>query len=83
MSTSSILLDGRKKQVFDFVVAYMRDSCGRSPTSREIEAETGIPLSVVNYHLNGMCKDGVLGKHDDGSRNLFVPGSRWVYDVTQ
>lgn len=74
-------LDGRAKQIFDFVVSYMKGAYGRSPTSREIEAETGIPLSVVHYHIRRLCQQGILGKHDEGgTRNLFVPGSRWEYD---
>lgn len=72
-------LKGNALKIFNFVVGYMREHNGRSPTNREIEEGTGIPVSVTHYHINKLCNGGYLTRHDNGPRNLNVPGSRWVY----
>ena len=74
-------LEGNALLIFNTIVSYMSRYNGRSPTNREIEAVTNIPVSVVNYHVNLLCEMGVLSKHDAGARNLNVVGSKWVYEV--
>lgn len=67
-------------RVFRCIVEYKRDHDGNSPSTREITAACGITsTSVVRYILRDLAERGKILLTDKGSRNIEIPGAKWVY----
>lgn len=66
--------------VFAFIVEYKRKHGGNSPATREIMTACGITsTSVVRWILNDLAERGKILLTDKGSRNIEIPGAKWVY----
>lgn len=70
-----------RKQVYDFLVAYMTAHCGQPPPLREIQRALGMSsISVAFYHLQQLAAEGRIAFFDEPSlsRGFYLPGSTWT-----
>ena len=73
--------DEQRRTILAFIIQYKREHGGNSPTLGEIAVACFTVKSAVHYHLNVMAAAGtvVIGEYG-ASRNIEVPGGRWVYE---
>lgn len=73
-------LPATTKRVHEFIVAFMEENDGLSPTIREIGDATDISsTSVVSYHLGKLERAGVIWRRNDNiSRGIVVVGAQWI-----
>ncbi len=73
-------LNGRYKEVFDFIVAFKAAHDGVSPSVRDIVDRTSITsTSIVHYYLHGLEDRGWISFPDKLTRSIKVNGGRWVF----
>lgn len=75
MSKKKAYENSRRKNVFEFIVAYKKSNDGLSPTVREICRGVGITsTSVAAYYLAQLVDDGKIELINQFSRGIKVTG---------
>lgn len=76
---------GRKVQtprddaLYDFIIAYKREYGGRSPTHVDLAAALGLKSkSNVRGRLERLAASGRIVLAGNDSRNIAIPGERWL-----
>jgi excisionase family DNA binding protein len=60
------------------IVAYKRETGGRSPTQAELVARSGLgSKTAIQRWLEQLAEDGRVVL-DDGARSIGIPGERWL-----
>lgn len=68
----------RRRQVYEFIVAYKRAHDGCAPTIREIMVACGyLTTSAVYYMLKRLQDDGLIEFDLKSSRSIRVVGAAW------
>lgn len=74
------LYDQRLDALYDYIIAYKRESGGRSPTRRQLSEALGFSsTAVVQGYLLRLAADRrvVLGRPGDHCA-IAIPGERWL-----
>lgn len=72
-------LEGRNKEVFDFIVDYWQKH-KFSPSLRDIMDGTSLTsTSWVNWHLDKLEESGYIQREPMKSRTITIVGAQWSY----
>jgi excisionase family DNA binding protein len=71
--------DHRDDALFMFIVAYKREHGGRCPTRRDLAEALGQKsTSAIRGRLLRLAADGRIVLEEGESRNIAIPGERWL-----
>ena len=69
----------RDEALYDFIIGYKRQHGGRSPTRTELAASQGLKSkSNIQQRLNRLAASGRIVLEENDSRNIAIPGERWL-----